>query len=147
MVAGRRWVGLEAGSGPRFIWPRTSGVDRWRVVTSEGQRHDSVWRSRLWLDRMAVDRIGLGRPRTRPDWVLADNAYSSKQNRAYLAGRKIKVAIPIKDDQVAARRRKGRAGGPPAGVRHCALSRPQRCGTSGQQAPRGKSGRHPLRQA
>ena len=38
-----------------------------------------------------------------------------RSNRAYLTGRKIKAAIPIKDDQVAARRRKGRAGGrPPA---------------------------------
>ena len=40
---------------------------------------------------------------------------SSRSRRANLTGRKIKAAIPIKDDQVAARRRKGRAGGrPPA---------------------------------
>ena len=84
------------------------------VVTSEGQRHDSVAFETV-LDGVVVDRVGPGRPRTRPDCVLADKAYSSKQNRAYLAGRKIKAAIPIKDDQVAARRRKGRAGGrPPA---------------------------------
>ena len=46
---------------------------------------------------------------------MADKDYSSKQNRTYLAVRKIKAAIPIKDDQTAARRRRGRAGGrPPA---------------------------------
>jgi transposase len=83
------------------------------VVTSEGQRHDSVAFETV-LDRVVVDRVGRGRPRTRPDWVLADKAYSSKQNRAYLAGRKIKAAIPIKHDQAAARRRKGRAGGRPS---------------------------------
>ncbi len=84
------------------------------VVTSEGQRHDSVAFETV-LGQVVVDRAGPGRPRTRPDWVLADKAYSSKQNRAYLAGRKIKAAISIKDDQAAARRRKGRSGGrPPA---------------------------------
>jgi transposase len=84
------------------------------VVTSEGQRHDAIGFATV-LDRVIVDRVGPGRPRTRPDCVLADKAYSSKQIRAYLAGRKIKAAIPIKDDQVAARRRRGSAGGrPPA---------------------------------
>ena len=48
-----------------------------------------------------------------PDWVLADKAYSSKAHRDYLAGRGIKAAIPIKDDQAAARRRKGPRGGRP----------------------------------
>ena len=83
------------------------------MLTSQGQRHDSVAFQAV-LDKVVVDRVGPGRPRTRPDWVLADKAYSSKQNRAYLAGRKIKAAIPIKDDQAAARRRKGRAGGRPS---------------------------------
>lgn len=84
------------------------------VVTSEGQRHDSVAFETV-LDRLVVDRVGRGRPRNRPDWVLADKAYSSRSNRAYLAGRKIKAAIPIKDNHAAARRRKGRqAGRPPA---------------------------------
>jgi transposase len=82
------------------------------VVTSEGQRHDAIAFQTV-LDRVVVDRVGPGRPRTRPDWVLADKAYSSRQIRAYLAGRKIKTAIPVKDDQVAARRRKGRKGGRP----------------------------------
>ena len=83
------------------------------MLTSQGQRHDSVAFQAV-LDKVVVDRVGPGRPRTRPDWVLADKAYSSKQNRAYLAGRKIKTAIPIKDDQAAARRRKGQAGGRPS---------------------------------
>ena len=64
---------------------------------------------------MAVLRPGAGRPRTRPDYVLADKAYSSKAIREYLATRGIKAVIPIKDDQASARARKGSRGGrPPA---------------------------------
>ena len=42
------------------------------------------------LQRIRVPRIGPGGPRTRPDRVLGDKAYSSRANRAYLARRKIK---------------------------------------------------------
>ena len=55
----------------------------------------------------------LGRPRTRPDAVAADKAYSSKANRAYLRKRGIKAVIPQKADQAANRRRKGSRGGRP----------------------------------
>jgi len=84
------------------------------ILTSEGQRHDAIaFEAELVL--VAIGRLGPGRPRTRPDWVLADKAYSSRANRAHLARRGIKAAIPIKDDQVQARRRKGPAGGRPPG--------------------------------
>ena len=43
----------------------------------------------------------VGRPRTRPDAVAADKAYSSKANRAYLRKRGIKAVIPEKRDQAA----------------------------------------------
>jgi len=47
--------------------------------------------------------------------VLADKAYSSRSIREHLANRGIKAVIPIKDDQAAARARKGSRGGrPPA---------------------------------
>lgn len=65
------------------------------------------------LGLVSIDRVGPGRPWSRPDWVLADKAYSSKAHRDYLAGRGIKAAIPIKDDQAAARRKKGSRGGRP----------------------------------
>jgi transposase len=48
--------------------------------------------------------------------VLADKAYSSKANRAYLRRRGIKAVIPEKTDQAANRKRKGSQGGRP--VRH-----------------------------
>ena len=47
--------------------------------------------------------------------MLADKAYSSKANRALLRRRGIKATIPVKHDQAAHRRAKGRKGGrPPA---------------------------------
>lgn len=54
-----------------------------------------------------------GRPRTRPDRVIADKGYSSKANRALLAHRGIKATIPERDDQLGHRRRRGSAGGRP----------------------------------
>lgn len=83
-------------------------------ITTVGQRHDSI-AFELTLAQVAVARVGPGRPRTRPDAVLADKAYSSRAIRAHLSGRKIKAVIAIKHDQHTARRRKGSRGGrPPA---------------------------------
>jgi transposase len=84
------------------------------IVITAGQRGDSPQFEAV-LDGIGVARLGAGRPRTRPDRVLADKAYSSRANRAYLRRRGIKATIPIKDDQAAHRRTKGSAGGrPPA---------------------------------
>lgn len=57
----------------------------------------------------------VGRPRTRPDAVAGDKAYSSRGNRAHLRKRRIKAVIPEKRDQAANRKRKGGAGGRPVG--------------------------------
>lgn len=55
------------------------------------------------------------RPRTRPDAVRGDKAYSSRANRAHLRGRRIRVVIPEPADQKANRARRGSRGGrPPA---------------------------------
>ncbi|WP_371129962.1 IS5 family transposase [Streptomyces sp. 2231.1] len=62
-----------------------------------------------------VPRGGPGRPRTRPNVVLADRAYSSRAIRAHLRRRGIRAVIPQPADQVGHRLRRGRAGGrPPA---------------------------------
>ena len=45
--------------------------------------------------------------------MLADKAYSSRANRAYLRCRGIRATIPEKDDQAAHRRARGRRGGRP----------------------------------
>ncbi|MFF2364838.1 IS5 family transposase [Streptomyces sp. NPDC058122] len=62
-----------------------------------------------------VPRSGPGRPRTRPDAVLADRAYSSRAIRSHLRRRGIRAVIPQPSDQVGHRLRRGRNGGrPPA---------------------------------
>jgi transposase len=83
-------------------------------LTTVGQRHDSV-AFEPTLATVAVGRVGRGRPRIRPDAVLADKAYSSQAIRQHLARRNIKAVIPLKDDQRSSRAKKGSAGGrPPA---------------------------------
>jgi transposase len=84
------------------------------VVLTAGQCGDSPQFAAV-LGGIRVPRLGPGRPRTRPDRVLADKAYSSRANRALLRWRGIRAVIPEKDDQAAHRRARGRHGGrPPA---------------------------------
>jgi transposase len=84
------------------------------MLLTGGQRGDSPQFIPV-LDAIRVPRPGGGRPRTRPDRVLADKAYTSKANRQHLRRRGIKATIPSKADQDAHRRAKGSAGGrPPA---------------------------------
>ena len=45
--------------------------------------------------------------------MLADKAYSSRANRAYLRRRGIRATIPEPADQIRNRRRRGRTGGRP----------------------------------
>ncbi|MFJ8271504.1 IS5 family transposase [Streptomyces sp. NPDC094154] len=67
------------------------------------------------LDRIRVPRPLGGRPRTRPDHVSGDKAYSSRRNRRNLRRRDIKHTIPEPKDQQANRRRQGSAGDRPTG--------------------------------
>lgn len=67
------------------------------------------------LERIRVKRPGGGHPRTRPNHLGGDKAYSSLRNRRYLRRRQIKHTIPEPKDQRAHRRRKGSLGGRPAG--------------------------------
>ncbi|MGC9668764.1 IS5 family transposase [Planosporangium sp. 12N6] len=82
------------------------------MVITAGRRGDSPQFIAV-LAAIRVPRPGGGRPRTRPDRVLADRAYTSKANRDYLRGRGIKATIPSKADQDANRRAKGSKGGRP----------------------------------
>ena len=84
------------------------------MIVTGGQRGDSPQFIPV-LRKIRVGRPGLGRPRTRPDVVLADKAYTSKGNRAHLRSRGIRACIPSKSDQDAHRKAKGSKGGrPPA---------------------------------
>lgn len=79
-------------------------------VTTAGQRHDSLVFT-LLMDRLRIAQTGPGRPRTRPDRLLADKAYSNTKIRAHLRRRSIKATIPEKNDQIAHRLKRGSHGG------------------------------------
>ncbi len=67
------------------------------------------------MDAIRIPRRGPGRPRQRPECVLADKAYSSRRIRDWLRRRGITATIPEPADQQAHRQRRGGAGGrPPA---------------------------------
>jgi transposase len=82
------------------------------VVLTAGQAGDSPQFTTV-LEAIRVARAGPGRPRSCPDRVLADKAYSSRGNRAYLRRRGIPATIPEPADQIRNRHRRGRAGGRP----------------------------------
>jgi transposase len=84
------------------------------VIVTAGQHGDSPQFTAV-LEAICVPRPGRGRPRTRPDRVLADKAYGSRANRCYLRRRGIACTIPDKADQARNRKNKGSGGGrPPA---------------------------------
>lgn len=59
------------------------------------------------MARIKVARPGPGRPRTRPDRVVADKGYSARKVRAYLRRRGIGCTIPERIDQINGRIRRG----------------------------------------
>ncbi|MFK0238021.1 IS5 family transposase [Streptomyces vinaceus] len=67
------------------------------------------------MDRIRVGRLDGGRPRTRPDHVGGDKAYSSRRNRRYLRRRPIKHSNPEPMNQRANRQSRGSRGGRPTG--------------------------------
>jgi len=72
----------------------------------------------MFLPLIAQLRVGreTGRPRTRPDAVRADKAYSSRSIRGHLRSRGIKAVIPEPDDQKGHRQRRGSRGGRPVAL-------------------------------
>ncbi|EFL37346.1 IS4 family Transposase [Streptomyces griseoflavus Tu4000] len=80
-------------------------------VFTAGQAGDAP----AFTDVMARLRVPRrrGRPRTRPDVVLADKAYSSRAIRNHLRKRGIRAVIPVPADQRGHRLRRGSRGGRP----------------------------------
>ncbi len=84
------------------------------VVVTPGNVSDSTVFDEV-MDSLRVPRAGAGRPRRRPDAVIADKAYSSRAIRHSLRRRGIRAVIPERADQKASRVRRGQTGGrPPA---------------------------------
>lgn len=83
------------------------------ILVGPGQSGDSP----MFPHLLAALRVtqSRGRPRTRPDAVLADKAYSSRAHRQLLRSRGITAVISEPADQAGHRKRRGSQGGrPPA---------------------------------
>ena len=76
------------------------------VVVGSGEEHDSK-RFREVMEGIKV-KHGVGRPRSRPREVHADQAYDTREIRTYLKKRGIKANIPVNPRN----RRKPRRGRP-----------------------------------
>jgi transposase len=93
------------------------------ALLTAGQRGDSPQFIPV-LEAIRVPRLGCGRPRTRPDRALADKAYSSRANRAYLRRRKIAATIAVKRGRghyhslLSPRRRQTQSSAKPAARKH-----------------------------
>jgi transposase len=124
-AAGARKKGVPAGEPHTHALGRSRGGLSTKVhlaadgrcrplalIVTAGQAGDAP----AFGDVMAavrVPRTGAGRPRTRPDAVLADRAYPSRAIRHHLHRRGIRAVIPEPADQQNNRKRRGRAGGRP----------------------------------
>ncbi|MFF8382115.1 IS5 family transposase [Streptomyces kanasensis] len=84
------------------------------VLITPGHWGDAPQLTKVW-DRVRVPRPAGGHPRTRPDHVCGDKAYSSRRNRRYLRRRQTKHTIPEPKNQKANRQRRGSRGGRPTG--------------------------------
>ena len=84
------------------------------MTVTAGQRGDSPQFIPM-LAKIRVGRPGGGRPRTRPDLVLADKAYTPKRNRGHLRSARDQSLHPSKSDQDAHRKARGSRRGRPPG--------------------------------
>ena len=65
------------------------------------------------LDAIRVKASGLGRPRKRPEMLIADKGYAHDPTRRAPRRRRIRHTIPERADQIARRAAKGSTGGRP----------------------------------
>jgi transposase len=79
------------------------------VVVTPGQRNDGTQLFAV-LDAVRVPLAGRGRPRKRPEHLLADRGYGKGLSTGASSGRSIPHTIPERSDH--RRRREGRPGWP-----------------------------------
>ena len=80
------------------------------ILLTPGQAGDDPQLLAL-LDAIRVNEPGPGRPRKRPDVMIADKGYAHDSTRRALRHRGIRHVIPERCDQVARLAAKGSAGG------------------------------------
>src|SRR6188472_290160 len=93
-------LGRSRGGVSTKIHQLVDGKGRPLVIAlTAGQAGDSPMLKVLLAD-LAVSRSA-GRPRTRPEALLGDKAYSSAANRELLRAKRVRTVIPQPDDQIA----------------------------------------------
>ncbi|MFG3368868.1 transposase [Streptomyces sp. NPDC048156] len=109
--AGGEGLGRSRGGFTSKLHLSADGRCRPRsLVVTPGQRVDCT-RFTSVLENIRVPRVGPGRPRTKPDSLAANKAYSNGPCGDYLRRRGIRHTIPEKTDSQAVRLRKGPRGG------------------------------------
>ena len=101
--------------------PAVGAREQFTGGTGASTASSSSWVSsspRLWSGESSTtptstQRCGLGRPRKRPDVLIADKGYAHDPTRRALRRRGIRHTIPERSDQVARRAAKGTKGGRP----------------------------------
>ena len=73
------------------------------IVITPGQRHDSTQLKPVLIGIRVPRPGGRGRPRTRPERLIADKGYSYPRCRRLLRARQISNTIPERSDQRARR--------------------------------------------
>jgi len=107
-------IGRSRGGLSTKIHARVDGNGRPLVLlVAPGQGGDAPMFPHL-MSHLKINRTRPGRPRTRPDRVRGDKAYSSRAIRTQLRDRGIAAVIPQPSDQIGHRKRRGSAGGRPA---------------------------------
>ncbi len=142
---------LITGSAARGGWVVDQDPSARRRQRAASDHADHSRPGRGFSDAVAASgavarRTQIGRPRTRPDAVRGDKAYSSRATRTQLRERGIKAVIPEPRDQQGHRERRGPRGGRPvvldaADHKNRNVIERRFCHTKAMARPR-----HPLRQ-
>ncbi|WP_407940895.1 IS5 family transposase [Nonomuraea antri] len=106
-------LGRSRGGLTSKIHLACDGAGRPLAFCLSGGNVNDCTRLEQVLAAIRVPRVGVGRPRVRPDHLVADKGYSTGKIRAYLRRRGIACTIPERSDLIAARKRRGSRGGRP----------------------------------
>lgn len=145
VISASVWDVPAAASPPESTVPPTDDAGPSPSPETPGHYGDGTQFERV-LEQVSVPRIGVGRPRTRPDHALADKTYTSRKNRRHLRRRGIRHTIPEHLDQQRHRKKRGSRGGRPTGFEQRVIQEAQHRRTRNQPPKRLPRGRHPLRE-
>lgn len=107
-------VGSRGGLSAKIHLASDARARPLALVVTAGQAGDTPAFTTV-MAAIRVPRTGPGRPRPRPDTVIADRAYSARAIRSHLRERHIRAVIPQPVDQIRNRLRRGSRGGRPPG--------------------------------